>query len=133
MKSWFTISMVFLLSTGLYGQQWVDDNTIDSAIASQSGFDDSNKIVVIEFYADFNKDNSFKDRNKLTDVKYYLCDIAKSPKSKKQYRIRMAPTIIIFMQGVQSLKYKAGLDLKCPVTLEEIKKDIAEVKKESQY
>lgn len=133
MKNWFTISMFFLLSTGSYGQQWVDDDTINSAIASQSGFDDSNKIVVIEFYADFNKDNSFKDRNKLTDVTYYLCDIAKSPKSKKQYRIRMAPTIIIFMQGVQSLQYKAGLDLKCPVTLEKIKKDIAEVKKESQY
>jgi len=62
-----------------------------------------------------------------------MCDIAKAPQSKKQYKVRMAPTILVFLDGSVVLQYKAGLDLECPVTLAELEKSIAEVQKESQY
>ena len=62
-----------------------------------------------------------------------MCDIADSPKIKKQYRVRMAPTLIVFLDGAVIKQYKAGLDLECPVTLPELRASIAQVQKESQY
>ena len=49
-------------------------------------------------------------------------------KAKKEYRVRMAPTIIIFKDGVAEESFKAGLDLECPVDLEELQEAIEEVK-----
>ena len=54
--------------------------------------------MVVEFWADFNKENCFSDWGKL-NVPYYRVDISKAPQAKKKYRVRMAPTIIIFNQG----------------------------------
>ena len=116
-----------------YSQSWVTDSDIDSKISSQSQFDDGHSIVIIEFWAEFNKDNAFKDWKKLQGVQYYRCDISKSPKSKKEFRIRMAPTIIIFVDGVKEETFKAGLDLLCPVELPELNKAIQQAQKSSQF
>ena len=40
----------------------------------------------------------------------------------------MAPTIIIFKDGVAEESFKAGLDLACPVDLDELQEAIDEVK-----
>lgn len=133
MKAFLLTLITLLVTTSLYGQSWVTDETITEAISSHSGFDDHDEVVIIEFYAEFNKQNAFKDREKLSGVTYYMCDIAKAPQSKKQYKVRMAPTILVFLDGSVVLQYKAGLDLECPVTLAELEKSIAEVQKESQY
>jgi len=133
MKTFLLTLITLLVTTSLYGQSWVTDETINEAISSHSGFDDHDEVVIIEFYAEFNKQNAFKDREKLSGVTYYMCDIAKAPQSKKQYKVRMAPTILVFLDGSVVLQYKAGLDLECPVTLAELEKSIAEVQKESQY
>ena len=42
--------------------------------------------------------------------------------------IGMAPTLIIFKDGINEESFKAGLDLECPVTLEELQEAIEEVK-----
>ena len=52
---------------------------------------------------------------------------------KKKYRIRMAPTLIIFKDGINEESFKAGLDLECPVTLDELNEAIEEVKKAGQF
>ncbi|BCU97823.1 MAG: hypothetical protein CM15mV19_0590 [uncultured marine virus] len=41
----------------------------------------------------------------------------------------MVPTILVFKDGYKELEYKAGLDLVCPVTLEELVEDIEELKR----
>ena len=105
----------------------------EDKISSQSQFDDGHSIVVIEFWAEFNKDNAFKEWEKIQSVEYYRCDVAKSPKSKKEFRIRMAPTIIIFVDGVKVETFKAGLDLLCPVELPELKQAIQQAQKSSQF
>ena len=64
----------------------------------------------------------------MNGVQYYRVDIAKAPKAKKEYRIRMAPTIIIFKDGINEESFKAGLDLECPVSLDELQEAIEEVK-----
>jgi thioredoxin-like negative regulator of GroEL len=112
-----------------FSQTWADDSSLDEILNSQSAFgDDETSIVVVEFWAKFNEANAFSDWNKLQGVQYVRVDIAKAAKAKKEYRIRMAPTIIIFKDGVAEESFKAGLDLACPVNLDELREAIEEVK-----
>jgi|TARA_B100000085_G_scaffold268178_1_gene278421 hypothetical protein len=112
-----------------FSQEWADDSTIDGILNSQNAFgDDETSIVVLEFWAAFNEANAFADWDKLQDVQYFRVDIGKAAKAKKEYRVRMAPTIIIFRNGVAEESFKAGLDLECPVDLEELQEAIEEVK-----
>jgi|TARA_B100001758_G_C18266744_1_gene534042 hypothetical protein len=112
-----------------FSQEWADDSTIDGILNTQNAFgDDETSIVVLEFWAAFNEANAFADWDKLQDVQYFRVDIGKAAKAKKEYRVRMAPTIIIFRNGVAEESFKAGLDLECPVDLEELQEAIEEVK-----
>ena len=117
-----------------FSQNWVDDSSLDEILNTKDAFgDDESSIVVVEFWAKFNEANAFPDWDKLQGVQYYRVDIAKAPKAKKEYRIRMAPTIIIFKDGVNEESFKAGLDLECPVNLSELQDTIQEVKEASAF
>jgi hypothetical protein len=45
----------------------------------------------------------------------------------------MAPTLIIFNQGRKEEVFKAGLDLLCPVTLEELEEALDEIKTADKF
>ena len=133
MKNLIFILLLFLPFLN-YSQEYIDDSNFDDKINEQSAFgDDETNIVVIEFWAKFNEANAFADWNKVEGVKYYRVDIAKAPAAKKEYRVRMAPTIIIFKDGINEESFKAGLDLECPVTLDELIEAIEEVKTANQF
>jgi hypothetical protein len=118
----------------MYSQEFIDDSNFEEKINQRHAFgDDEFNIVVIEFYVEFNKQNAFKDWDKLTGVKYFRVDISKAPKAKKEFRVRMAPTLIVFNQGIKEEVFKAGLDLVCPVTLEELMESIKELKTANKF
>ena len=126
--------LLLYLPTVSFAQEFIDDSNFDNTISNQSAFgDDESTIVIIEFWAKFNEVNAFQDWNKVEGAKYYRVDLAKAPKAKKEYRVRMAPTLIIFKDGINEESFKAGLDLECPVTLEELQDAIDEVKKAGQF
>tara|TARA_Y100000033_G_C2713503_1_gene94553 strand:+ start:351 stop:755 length:405 start_codon:yes stop_codon:yes gene_type:complete len=129
------ILFIFLLISYIgYSQEYIDDSNFDEKINEQSAFgDDETNIVVVEFWAKFNEANAFADWNKVEGVKYYRVDVAKAPAAKKEYRVRMAPTLIIFKDGINEESFKAGLDLECPVTLDELLEAIEEVKTADQF
>ena len=114
---------------------WIDDSNFEDVVGNNNAFgDDNNDTIVVEFWAKFNDVNSFEDWNKLKGIThYYKCDISTSPEVKREYRIRMAPTILIFKDGILEESFKAGLDLECPVNLEELQKTIDEIKHSSQF
>ena len=115
-------------------EYWIDDNDFENAINTNEAFgDDETKPVVVEFWAKFNEANCSADWNKLEDVIYYRVDIAKAPNAKKKYKVRMAPTIIIFKEGVKEVVFKAGLDLMLPADLDEIQEAINEVNNASRF
>ena len=115
-------------------EYWIDDNDFENAINTNEAFgDDETKPVVVEFWAKFNEANCFAEWNKLEDVIYYRVDIAKAPNAKKKYKVRMAPTIIIFKEGVKEVVFKAGLDLMLPADLNEIQEAINEVNNASRF
>ena len=125
----FILILMLALPFASFSQNWADDSSLDEIINSKDAFgDDESSIIVVEFWAKFNEANAFPNWDKLKDVQYYRVDIAKAPKAKKEYRIRMAPTIIIFKDGINEESFKAGLDLECPVSLDELQEAIEEVK-----
>ena len=126
--------LLLLFPVTVLSQNWADDTLLDEIINSKDAFgDDESSIIVIEFWAKFNEANAFSDWDKLLDVQYYRVDIAKAPKYKKEFRVRMAPTLIIFKDGVAEESFKAGLDLECPVDLPELLDTIKEVKEASAF
>ena len=113
---------------------WIDDSNFDKTISPSSAFgDDESAVVLIEFWASFNAANCFAEWDKIQNASYYRVDIAKAPNAKKEYRIRMAPTLIIFKDGVKEVTFKAGLDLELPADLEEIQEAINEVNAASKF
>ncbi len=132
MKKFFLL-FLFLLPITALSQEWADDSQLDEIVNSKSAFgDDESSIVVIEFWASFNEANAFSDWDKLQDVQYVRVDIAKAPKYKKEWRVRMAPTIIVWKDGIEK-QFKVGLDLACPVDLPELQEYIEEVKEASAF
>jgi len=120
--------------TSVPDKYWIDDANFENKIAQVSSFGDNNfETIVIEFWAEFNKENCFAEWNKIKNAKYYRVDIAKAPKAKKKYRIRMAPTLIIFKNGEKQTIFKAGLDLLLPADLAEIQEAINEVNTASSF
>ena len=132
--------IAFLLTFNLYSQEevpleyWIDDSNFENKINEKEAFGSNlEQTVVVEFWAKFNEANCFGDWDKLEDVVYYRVDIAKAPQAKKKYKVRMAPTLIIFKGGVKETVFKAGLDLVLPADLEEIQEAINDVNTASQF
>jgi len=115
-------------------QEWVTDDNFDSKINERKAFgDDQSLPVAVEFYAKFNDANKFEDWSKLENVIYYRADISNSPEAKKKYKVRMAPTLIIFKDGIKEVIFKAGLDLVLPADLQEIQESINEINNASKF
>ena len=113
---------------------WITDNNFEDKIKEAKAFgDDESLPVVVEFWAKFNEVNCFAEWNELENAVYYRVDIAKAPTAKKKYKVRMAPTIILFKDGIKETVWKAGLDLELPTDLEEIQETINEVSKASKF
>lgn len=128
------IIVISLCSIIVHGQEFIDDSNFEEKINGKSAFDDDkSSIIIVEFWAEFNKSNAFTDWNKIQGVQYYRCDVAKAPSAKKKYKVRMAPTVIIFVDGLKESVFKAGLDLLLPADLSEIQEAVDEASKASQF
>jgi len=126
--------ILLLISFNVNAQEWITDDNFESKINEKQAFgDNQNKPVIVEFYAKFNDANKFDQWQELKDVIYYRADIATCPSAKKKYRVRMAPTLIIFKDGIKETVFKAGLDLMLPVELSEIQEAVDEVNTASQF
>jgi len=137
-KAILLFAFLFIGST-LFAQDRIYDNDFDTKIHEKSPFDDEgHSIIIVEVWAEFNKDNAFKDWSKLKGIThYYRCDIATSPAIKKKYRIRMAPTIMVFSDGVLWESFKANdynsvkrVDIHNHGLLDMTEKRMAELRKE---
>ena len=115
-------------------EYWIDDTNFEEKINIKEAFgDDDQETVVIEFWAKFNEVNCFADWNKIENAIYYRVNIADAPSAKKKYKVRMAPTIIIYKDGFKEEVFKAGLDLTLPADLNDIQEAINEVNNASKF
>ena len=139
MKYLLTV-LLLITTTTVLSQEWITDKDFEEKITAGSAFDDNEEddVIVVEFWAEFNKDNAFPDWEKINNlegVTYYRCDIATSPKLKKELRIRMAPTLLLYLKGDAYIKFtaRAKLDLLCPVDYDKMVRAIEVVRREASY
>tara|TARA_R100000278_G_scaffold120307_1_gene102588 strand:+ start:142 stop:555 length:414 start_codon:yes stop_codon:yes gene_type:complete len=137
MKNILILILLPLLSfsqTEVPEELWLDDDSFENKISDNSAFgDDNEETILVEFWAKFNEANCFAEWKQVKDALYYRIDIAKAPKIKKEYRVRMAPTILIFKNGSVEASFKAGLDLELPTDLEEIQQTINEINNADKF
>tara|TARA_R100000963_G_C4593499_1_gene69828 strand:+ start:304 stop:663 length:360 start_codon:yes stop_codon:yes gene_type:complete len=81
-------------------------------------------IVVIEFYADWNKDNCV-ELSQFKDVSTYMVNIEDSPNLTQTYKVYSIPTIIIFYNQEMVEKYEA--DLTFQLCIKSAKKKVEEL------
>lgn len=137
MKNILILILLPLLSfsqTEVPEELWLDDSNFEDKVSDNSAFgDDNEETILVEFWAKFNEANCFAEWEQVKDALYYRIDIAKAPKIKKEYRVRMAPTILIFKNGSVEASFKAGLDLELPTDLEEIQETINEINNANKF
>ena len=139
MKYNFTLLLI-LLTNIIFAQvtvperYWIEDSNFEEKIKEHHVFGDDDKLpIVVEFWVAFNAKNCFADWDKIENAIYYRVDLAKSPVAKKKYKVRMAPTIIIFKSGIKEKVFKAGLDLLLPANLSDIQEAIDETAKAGKF
>ena len=139
MKLKITLLLILLTNTifaqvDVPAKYWIEDSNFEEKINEHHAFGDDGKLpIVVEFWASFNSANCFAEWDKIENAVYYRIDIAKAPNVKKEYRIRMAPTIILFKGGIKEEIWKAGLDLLLPTDLNEIQEAIDEANTASRF
>ena len=93
-----------------------------------ASFNASAQIVAKHFNAEWNQANSVSWFMELKECKSKgLTDIAKSPEDAKKYKIAVIPTIIIFKDGEEALRFQADLSFKMVATKEEVQGAIDEL------
>ena len=139
MKFKITLFLILLTNTifaqvDVPAKYWIEDSNFEEKINEHHAFGDDDKLpIIVEFWASFNAANCVADWDKIKNAVYYRVDIAKAPNAKKEYRIRMAPTIILFKGGVKEDMWKAGLDLMLPASLSDIQEAIDEANTASRF
>ena len=90
--------------------------SLSQEVISEKDFDDklSDDIVLIEFYAEWNKDNMV-DLSVFKDVKTYLINVEDCPNLVDEYKILSVPTVIIFYNKEVVEKYEADLTFQLPI------------------
>ena len=66
-------------------------------------------IVAVEFWADWNKTNQFAELNKLKECESYRLDIMANADIQAKYNITGIPTVIIFDNGVEKVRFKPNI------------------------
>ena len=86
------------------------------------------QITARHFNAGWNDANSVAWFMDLEDVKTKgLTDIAKNAEEATKYKIAVVPTIIIFKDGEEAVRFQADLSFKMVATKEEVQEAIDEL------
>tara|TARA_B100001113_G_C20756694_1_gene469029 strand:+ start:229 stop:552 length:324 start_codon:yes stop_codon:yes gene_type:complete len=85
------------------------------------------QIEAIHFNAGWNEANNVTWFMDLECKTKGLTDIAKNPDIGKEHKIAVVPTIIIFKDGEEALRFQADLSFKMVATKEEVEEAIDEL------
>ena len=97
-----TIVIIYFLGTAMgLAQEVITASNFDSKIAKD--------ISVVEFWADWNKQNQFSDIVKIKEAGKYRVDIMNDAGLQAEYNITAIPTVIIFDNGVEKERFNANI------------------------
>tara|TARA_R110001592_G_scaffold22671_1_gene89816 strand:- start:1080 stop:1478 length:399 start_codon:yes stop_codon:yes gene_type:complete len=95
--------IVFGCST-VMSQEFVSNDDFKNTIAKD--------IVAVEFWAEWNSANEFKDLIKLKDCEVYRVDISSNMDTQIKYNVSAIPTVIVFENGTEQARFNANIMFK---------------------
>ena len=101
----YILLMILMFACGTaFSQEFVNTNNFKDKIAKD--------VVVIEFWAEWNKMNQFNELNKLKGCNTYRIDIMSSMDVQMHYNVTAIPTVIIFDNGVEKCRFNPNVMFK---------------------
>ena len=85
------------------------------------------QIQVIHFNAGWNAANDVPWVEELTECKLKYIDIAADAQAAKDYKIVVVPTIVVFNEGEEVIRFQADISFSMQATKEEVQEAINEV------
>ena len=97
-----TIIIIYFLGTAMgLAQTFVDAGNFKSSIAKE--------VVAVEFWAEWNAQNEFKELIKLKECIVYRIDITSNLEIQMEYNVSAIPTIIIFESGKEKERFNPNV------------------------
>ena len=87
----------------------------------------SKGIVVVEYWAEWNNGNKFKELNQLKDCTVYRACIAKCNDAANKYNIKAIPTVIIYDNGEEVARFNPNIMLQLEATKKDVQSAIDEI------
>ena len=101
----YVLLMIFMFICGTaFSQDFVTTDNFKNKIAKD--------VVVVEFWAEWNKTNQFNELNKLKGCNVYRIDIMSYMDVQMNYNVTAIPTVIIFDNGVEKERFNANVMFK---------------------
>jgi thioredoxin-related protein len=97
----YVLIMIFIFGcSAAFGQTFINGDFKDRI---------AKDVVAVEFWADWNKANQFAELNKLKECESYRLDIMANSDIQTKYNITAIPTIVIFDNGVEKVRFGANI------------------------
>ena len=87
----------------------------------------SKGIVVVEYWAEWNNANKFKELKDLKDCTVYRACIAKCNDAASKYNIKAIPTVIIYDNGEEVARFSPNIMLQLEATGKDVQSAIDEI------
>ena len=87
----------------------------------------SKGIVVVEYWAEWNNTNKFKELKDLKDCTVYRACIAKCNDAANKYNIKAIPTVIIYDNGEEVARFSPNIMLQLEATGKDVQSAIDEI------
>ncbi len=98
--------LIFLVSSNVWGQSFLKD-----------------EISVVEFNTSWNEDNFIKNVDKLKNCTYHIIVLCDNLDYMDRFDIKQ-PTIIIYNNGEEIVRFKSGIMLDFSVGYKELQKEV---------
>lgn len=120
MKDFTTLLSKILISLFIfcqisYGQDFIGGDDLNSKTGSG--------IVVLEVWAEFNKNNEVSWINELKDCSIYRINLQEA----SSLNIKTVPTVIVYSSGEEHIRYKANIMLEFDTSKKDIQKTISQL------
>ncbi len=111
--------LLLLIPSTVFSQSFVKLKELDSKT--------SKGISIVEFWAPFNEANQVEFMDDLNDCRPFRLCIATNPKASSQYSVLSVPTVIVFDNGAEVLRYTPNILMQLVATQREVQSDIDEI------
>ena len=87
----------------------------------------SKGIVVVEYWAEWNNTNKFKELKDLKDCTVYRACITKCSDTANEYKIKAVPTVIIYDNGEEVKRFTPNIMLQLQASKSDVQSAIDEI------